>query len=354
MAFSDFLDEHLGERKDVGHEYRYNCPFCFPNNDFKMYVKKSNDKTDGLWHCKKCDLSGNPITFVKLYNSSNYYEALDTLSLYDYEISDFVREGKENGLTTEEILLLYMIEQNNSKGLEDIREEKTRLSPPPLPIGLSMDWLAPEARPFLEYLIAKRGFDPKDILYHNMGYVVTGHTMTDSGKYVPLNNHVIFLTHDKDGNYQYWNSRSIESKPKIKTFNAPAKDNEYSKRTSVFNLNTAIKQPDIVIVEGVPDALTIGPSGVATFGKQVTDEQVDLIVNNININQNIYIMLDADAKDLSAKLAQKIYKKHENTYIVLNDTHSDANDLGKEETWKIIKNSSVKADENGVMLLYLT
>lgn len=353
MAFSDFLDEHLGESKDVGHELRYNCPFCEPNHDFKLYVKKATDSSEGLWHCKKCDRSGNPVVFVREYNGCNYHEAVDTLSLYDYEMSPFVQEAKRNGLTTEEILLLYMIEK--AKTAEEPEEvEEVKLVPPPLPIGFRMDWDHPDAVPFLDYMVNRRGFSLEDIIKHNMGFVVKGHTETAQGKYVPLNNHVIFLTHDNEGRYQYWNSRSIEKDPRIKTFNAPARDHEYSKRTTVFNLNAARYLYDIVIVEGVPDALTIGPSGVATFGKQVSDEQVEKILRSVNSpDQHIYIMLDMDAKDAMKRLGERLHKRHENTFFVINPTRKDANDLGREETWKIIRNNSVKADETGRMLLYL-
>lgn len=352
MAFSDYLDEQLGETKDIGDQRRYNCPFCEPNNDFKFYVNTTGGERDGLWTCFKCGQRGNAVSFVMKHQGSNFMEAKDTLELYDYEFSDFTRIVRESGVSEEEALIILMNHKPDDKKVEDVTYR-----PPPLPVGfkrivdnLDKPW---EIKPFVEYLLIKRGFTQDDIYTHNIGYVVRGHVTTQQGKKVPLDNHVIFITHSDDGTYRYWNSRSIEPDPYIKSFNGLAGPDEYSKRNSVFNLNRAKHQKHIYICEGVPDALTMGIGGVATFGKQVTQAQIDLITKDLENKQVIYVTLDMDAKKEMLALAQKLYQVHKNTYIVLNGTDKDPNDLGAEQALAMVQRTAVKADATGEALLLL-
>lgn len=352
MSFRDYMDSEFNDYKDIGEEVRYNCPFCSPNTDYKLYVKVASDSTDGLWHCKKCDSSGNPVTFIMRYDQVDFKEALDILELYGYDQENLEFEAKRQGLTVEELLVMMIANMDTPIEEKEVQE----LVPPALPIGYRriVDNLEdPAVVPFINYLIYKRHYTPEDIFKHNVGYITNGYALSSQGKKVYLNNHVVFLTHGDKGEYQYWNTRSIEPNPGIKSFNGIATDGEYSKRTTVFNLNSACKEPSIVIVEGVTDALTVGVSGVGTFGKQVTKEQVALILSHVNKEQKIYVMLDRDADEQAVNLASKLYSKHENTYIVINETYQDPNDLGYDKTWEVIRNSSYLADNARLSLLFL-
>lgn len=193
----------------------------------------------------------------------------------------------------------------------------------------------------------------EDIVTHNIGYIVRGGARTLEGKFIRLDNHLVFLTHDDKGNYQYWNTRSIYPSP-IKSVNGIGSDGEYTKRTTVFNMNRAKRSNAVVICEGVPDALTIGEQGVATFGKQITDEQINVILEDLPSEIPIFIMLDNDAVDQVAKVGERLYKRHKNTYIVLNPQSADANDMGREQSWDVIINTSVRADPIGIAQLLVT
>ena len=351
--FADYLNYELGTPKDLGEQLRYNCPFCSPNNDYKLYVKSAPDKTDGLWICQKCGKAGSPPWFVMQYLGVEFKEALDILEVYDYTLDYQNFEPKEIGMTDEEYLLLLM---KNVNKVEEVTEgEEVHLVPPPLPPNfylLANNFNNPDSIPFLIYL-KRRGFTTDDIITHNIGYVLDSHVITANKKTMPIKNHLVFLTHDDQGQYIYWNTRAIGDSY-VKSINAPSAEGEYSKRTVVFNLNRAKRTPYIVINEGVPDALTVGESGVGTFGKQVTNEQVALIVKDLHPEQRIYIFLDNDARDQIVTLAERLYRVHKNTYIVINPTNKDANDLGREKAWDTILNHSVLADTNGISLLLLS
>lgn len=348
MGFRDYLDLELDDFKDVGHEVRYNCPFCPPNTDYKLYVKVASDNTDGLWHCKKCDSTGNPISFVMKYNKVGFGEAKDILEMYvDEDL--FASNYRELGLSDSEIMYLMLIQEEEE---EEVQEFKA----PELPVGtkLIMDNLHnPEVIPFVDYLVNKRRLNPDVIEFYNIGYIKKGHATTVEGKNVPLDNHIVFFTYDNHGRYIYWNTRSILPDPYIKSFNGVSKEGEYSKRNTIFNMGVARHQPEIVVVEGVIDALTIGHSGVATFGKQVTDAQVAEILKNVTPEKKIYVMIDRDAPVQADKLAQRLYEKHKNTFIVLNPEDHDANDIGTDKTWELIRNHSIRADSNQRLMLFL-
>lgn len=349
MAFTDYLDEQMnGDYKDIGHEKIYKCPFC-GDDKYRLYVStgESGDN-EGLWICFHCGRKGNPISFVMEYEGARFSEAKETLELYDYTIGNF-EWSNDDTLTESEKLVLYINHLNKPKV-----KEKVDKTPPPLPVGYKriIDNLNNnEVYPFLLYLY-NRGFTIQDIIKHNIGYITDGYANTTNSR-IPLNNHLVFLTHNDKGEYIYWNTRSIDPKPYVKSVNGIAKDNEYSKKDVVFNLNTAKNEKDIIIVEGVPDALTLGNRGIATFGKQVTDTQVEEILKRVTKEQKLYIMLDMDAKEEMIKLADKLYPRHENTYYVINKTYKDANDLGRDKALDIVFNQSVKADSRGSLLLKL-
>lgn len=353
MSFKDYLDDELMESKETnGDQTRYNCPFCPPNNDFKFYVNTSGSNKDGLWTCFKCGSKGNPVSFVMKYEKVDFNTAKDMLEIYGYGEDDFIHEASSKGLSVEEYLLLMMIEHDKPKE----KDKEKELTPPPLPVGYKRivdNLYNPEVIPFVDYLVNKRGYTTEDIVTHNIGYITDGYATTVTNNKVGIHNHVVFITHDNNGRYQYWNTRSIEPNPKIKSLNGMAKDNEFSKRTVIFNLNRAKNMNELVLVEGVTDALTVGDSGIATFGKQVTDEQVNLLLNNLLPTQKLYLMLDRDADEQTVKLADKLYPKHEETYIVLNPTGKDANDLGRDKTWEVIRAYAKKANPENLSLLFI-
>ena len=64
-------------------------------------------------------------------------------------------------------------------------------------------------------------------------------------------------------------------------------------------------------------------------------------------------MLDMDAWATMSALAIELYKYHENTYIVYNQTRKDANSLGYIRAWEVINTSNIKATPKGVSLFEL-
>ena len=347
--FLDLLKQELGASKDAGDQIRFNCPFC-AEHKHKFYV--SRDK--GLWICFKCSEKGNPVTFVTEYFGVTFPEAVDILATFDYDVEQ--RDDRltpaqyGNDLSEEEQLLLF-ISREGKPYEEDKRKRFKCPSPPTNCKSLEANFNTPEAFPFFQYLHG-RGVTLDQIKKHHISYVTYGQVELIDGRKMDLVNHLVFFTFDSKGKPIYWNTRSIEQNPFIKSFNAPSQEDEYSKNNTVFNLNHAENTDRIVIQEGVFDATTIGDSGVATFGKKVTDTQIDLLVKAASKNNiPIYIFLDEDASKEMGQAVQKLQAKSSSipVYLVVNKTGMDANDLGKEASEELIKNA-ILADTEGQLL----
>jgi len=342
------LTDNLGDPLRIEDELRYNCPFCDDGrNRHKLYV--STDKR--VWNCFNCGRHGYITSLLAKIYDVDYKEANDIASSLGISALTI---SPNSEISDEEKLLVYVKNTTVNENKKD--DDNLELKPAPFIHGyksLKDNYMLPEAKPFLKY-INKRGFTSEDIVKHGIGYVTDGYFRKPDSDIISVNNSLVFLTYGLDGKYIYWNTRSIEPNPYVKSINAPIYDGCYSKKTAIFNFNSAIKEKNIVITEGVPDAITLGNSGVGTFGKQVTSEQIKLILDNISKDQNIYVMLDMDAKPYIERLGRKLSNYHKNTYMVINPTGKDANSLGRDKAWEIINANSVKVDDYGIIKLKLS
>ncbi|QNO01289.1 DNA primase [Lactobacillus phage Lbab1] len=339
MSLSDFLDPLLGSHIDANGQLRYTCPFCGSPKQ-KFYI--NNDETSnkfGLWICYNCEEHGNLTSLYMRLKKVSFKQAQD--DMFNAGISmDSIPYNNE--LTNNENIMLTL---GKPAQVKEHNIEANRLSPPELPYGLKyFNGSSPNEIPYWNYL-ERRGFNRELILSQGFGYVESGYAISSRGKRIPIQKHVVFFSYDSKGNYTYWNTRSItNSIPK--SINAPQNESgtAITREDVVFGLNYASKQPVIIITEGVPDALTLYPYGVGTFGKQVTDRQIKLIIDSIQENQKILVMLDMDASDLLVKLGRKLYDKHKETYLVYNPTGKDANSLGRDKAFEVIKRHTMRAD----------
>lgn len=351
--FLDLLRQELGEEKYAGMETRFCCPFC-QERKYKFYVH--NEK--GLWICFKCEEKGNPLSFVTEYYNVTFPEAVDILATYDYDVT-LERDNQHtpaqygNDLSEEEQLLLFI----SREGQPYAEENNTRFTCPPPPTNckaLVSNFENPEAFPFFTYL-HKRGVTLDHIKAHNISYVTYGEVELVDGRKMNLVNHVVFYTFDDKRKPLYWNTRSIDPSPFIKSFNAPSRTGEYSKNNTIFNLNNAKHADKLVIHEGVFNSFMTPGCGVATFGKMVTDEQVDMILKATYDRQvPIYLYLDTDAwrEMIASARKMKAIEPNRPIFFVYSGTDEDANDLGMEKVQQLI-DEAFPADAEGELKLSL-
>ena len=323
----------------TGYDYResgssdeiyMDCPFCGKAN--KLYISNR-----GQWICFRCETKGRSVTsFVMQYHDCSVSEAKELLQ--DYGFTELTAGQDANiGLIKQDSLFTAL-----SNMRETIQQMSAKLCPPmptnvkPLITNLNN----PESYPYLWYLKG-RGITLEEIEYFNICYVVNGELGREDKKPLHIEKSIVFPTYDQLGRQIYWNTRSIEVNPYIKSLNAPAKDNEYSKRDTLFNMNHVTNHSDMVICEGVFNAITSTIAdyvGIATFGKAITDDQIKLMVS---LNpKNYYIFLDNDALKQELELTKRLYNQgvsYDRMYLVKNPYgEKDANDIGKAKTHQLL------------------
>lgn len=328
-----------------GSELRFNCPFCGEQKQ-KFYVSAhaKNGYPAGVFQCKHCEESGNVITFIMKFYEIPYRGAKEFLDDYgidnEYDSDLTVQEEKGESLI-QKLLTLKNSEENTKADIE--------LSFPTLPTNVKSirnNLTNQEARPFINYLL-HRHISVESMIYYNIQYVVKGSLMLPTGKILVISNSVLFITYNEQGAPIYWNTRCIDPNPFIKSINAPAKpDSEYSRRDVVFNAQRLYDKnlKGVIINEGVFNALTVDTqyyAGVATFGKQVTENQVDLLISGYA--KDFYIFLDNDAPEQIYNLTTTLIKRgipNEHIHVVMNPyVGKDANDLGTELSYQLIYNA---------------
>lgn len=310
---------------------RFNCPLCGEQKN-KLYVN-----SDGVYHCFHCAVSGfGAITFLSKYYGISYSEANNLAKEYGYSKEEFTPQAiSDNNLANNLLVLL-----SNSKS----NDLAPKLKMPKLPTGtkhLVENWNNPEAYPYFEYLM-KRSITKKDILSYDICYCIKGTAKTSRGV-IGINKSIVFISKHKNIPI-YWNTRSIEDSPFIKSFNSYAvPGKEYSRSQSLFNYD-AIYSDNIVICEGVFNAITIshldGYSGVATFGKEVTDAQLDILIKS---NGTLYLFLDNDANSKIVELGRRLLERgvSSDRIRLVNNPYigKDANDLGEHICLELLQKS---------------
>lgn len=318
-------------------EVHLDCPFC-GEHDKKLYVSPK-----GQFICFKCESRGNsPISFFMQYYDVSYKEASDMLKDEDFAIPKV--EPVDN-----ETLLSRLVALNTK--VEKQKQAGKKCPAFPTNTKLLRDNLNnPESYPYLWYL-KNRGITLQQIYKYNLGYLTSG-TIKTQDKDMTISNSIIFPTYGLNNDVIYWSTRSIEPNPFIKSFNALAKDNEYSRKDVVFNLNHV--KDKMVICEGIFNAISSTVAdyvGVATLGKAITDDQINLM---LKVNPKyFYVFLDNDAMKEEIKLIDRLKQRIslDRIYLVVNPyKDKDANDLGS----TIVKELLDKAQPvNLQSLLYL-
>jgi hypothetical protein len=89
----------------------------------------------------------------------------------------------------------------------------------------------------------------------------------------------------------------------------------------VFHLAAAMTYNEVVITEGVFSAIAVGDDAVGTYGKNITDVQIMMLVK-ASFDQYI-IALDGDARKDAVQLAQALVARRCNVSLVEFDYDED-------------------------------
>lgn len=306
--FVDYLEQMLGPAKfDLAQiEANFDCPFC--DDTRKRFRMNTNSLV--CW-CFNCSWGGNAVSFIQRYQRIKLSEALDIVTFYQ----DFRPLPQD---VYEEVFDRLFLE-----GVESADDK--RYIPMPSDFRLLSGSSSLQAKKFLEYA-RMRGLSDQQIVVHGVGWCPEGEVKLSEDRKTYLNRHLIVQTYDEQYKPLYWMGRAIVNEVKPKAFNPVGGVRTINKSDVIFNLNNAKKSGVVVLNEGVFDAMTVGDSGVAMFGKTLSAKQLlQLIRTGID---TIYIMLDPDAIEDAIKIATLLSKHIKNVFLC-NLRGGDPNEVGK-------------------------
>lgn len=116
-----------------------------------------------------------------------------------------------------------------------------------------------------------------------------------------MKNYVIIPYLDEFDKVIYWTGRCIYENKRPKYYNCPEADASHF----VYNVFTDVLE--VVITEGVLDAIKFGKNGIATGGKSVSDIQIDAIVAR-NFKR-IILVPDNEEYEKGPKATIELFKK---------------------------------------------
>lgn len=149
--------------------------------------------------------------------------------------------------------------------------------------------------PYIKYL-QSRGL-PEHFIYNCYYSIVK----VMNGKPFEMKNYVIIPYLDEFDKVIYWSSRCIYENKNPKYYNCPEADASHF----VYNIHTDVLE--VVITEGVFDAVKFGKNGIATGGKSVSDIQIDAIVAR-NFKR-IILVPDNEEYEKGPKATIELFKK---------------------------------------------
>ena len=280
------LKKTLGQFYNKTDEYLFFCPKCdHHKKKLSVNIKKN------VFKCWVCDWSGkNLYRIIRNYGNVN--------SRYDWRA------------LTEETEIENFHDKLFSKNISP--EAKVSLSLPNEFISLANKKLPRTAAKPLNYL-ESRGLGKEDIIKWKIGYCTTG-------KYA---SRVVFPSFDEDGDVNYFVTRAYDNSWR-KYLNPP------EQKDVVFNHLYLDFNKDIILVEGVFDAMVAGDNAVPLLGSTLT-ERSKLFHQIVKNDTPVYLALDPDAKRKTDKIIKLLLKYDVQICDVKIEPYKDAGGMSKEE-----------------------
>jgi hypothetical protein len=295
-----------------GNEVRFCCPYCpkkgrNSDTDFHLYLNKSN----GLFFCQRCEAKGHVSFFLKNKDP------------------DYGRG--ESGERKSRIDALHdYFHSRLSKVPSGTIDETVTASLPGDYIPL-MDWPKSEAVGYLE----RRGISFELAIQRGIGFGAT----KNRGR-------VVFPVFEPGNRTKcvYWVARSYTNGDhdkgcecylcKYKYTNAP----KVKRRFFIYGLEFCDNSGECCITEGSISSLCAGKNAVATFGKYVTPEQLDLLSDRFD---KIQVALDPDAYKGSVAVMKKLLGRGLTVEWIPLPSKKDPADLGIDRMMWLRRNGAV-------------
>ena len=283
----------LGRSYKSGTEYLFYCPYC-SHDKMKMSVNVSNN----VWKCWICDRSGRNIgTIIRKFGT----------------VDDKVAWSKfENRVETTEFDTLFAEKEEEIAPKVDLPKEFQSLT------GANRSSGALSAKLYLR----NRGIGKPDILKWKIGYA-------SSGEY---EGRIMIPSFAPDGSLSYFVARSYgKAWPRYK--------NPHTSRNIVFNDLYIDWDKDIILVEGIFDAIKAG-NAIPLLGSTLRKKS-KLFQKIAATKKEIYLALDPDAKKKTDSITNLFSRFGVDVYQIDVSGYEDVGEMTKAEFKKRKKEASI-------------
>ena len=293
----------LGDNYRSNDEHLFACPYC------KHHKKKLSINIEkNLYKCWICESTGRDIRrLVRRFGDFNQLQAWDKLTnrININEFDDLFTENAAKRIDSQLIVLPSgFISLNNEASLS--------------------------ATPALNYL-KKRGILDKDTLYWKMGYCM-------DGRYA---NRIIVPSFDDNGDLNYFVARNFSSDPR-KYLNPPVS------KDIIFNELYLEWDTDLVVTEGIFDAIVAGPNAVPLLGSTLRPNS-KLFMKIVQNDTPVFLALDPDADKKEKRIIKLFLTYGLEVYKIDISGYQDVSDMGREEFLKR-KQNAVLVQETDYLL----
>lgn len=299
----NILQRVLGSFYNSSEEMLFFCPKC-NHHKRKMSINISKD----AFKCWVCDYHGRSLR--KLIRNYGSFKDLSSWSELTSEVD--VSSFGDN---------LFDKEEEEVEQIIDLPKEFISLANKNLPRTAILA---------KNYLIS-RGLTRQDFVRWKIGYCTEGE----------YKDRIIVPSFGLKGRPNYFIARSYSNNWK-KYMNPPAS------RNIIFNHLFVDFDEDIILVEGVFDAIVAGPNALPLLGSTLREES-KLFQEVVRNDSTIYLALDPDAEKKSMHLIRKLMSYGIEIYKVDVSPYNDVAEMSKEEFHKR-KTESVVMDSNNYLL----
>ena len=293
----------LGSHYQSNNEFLFKCPYC---DHHKRKFSVNLDK--GYYKCWVCDTRGKNLYRVVRRFGTNHDKSqwLELTSEIDY--------NKLEDLFSEKI------------------EEKQILELPQGFVSLANRDVPPTGFAARNYL-RKRGISKQDIVWWKMGYC-------SGGEY---EGRIVIPSFDEEGDLNYFVSRSYDRAfyPKYK--------NPTASKNIVFNDLFVDWTSDVVLVEGVFDAIVAGRNAVPLLGSTLSQSSA-LLRKIVKKDAGVYVALDPDAKKKELEIIKTLLDFDIEVWKVDIGDNDDVGAMSKEQFQKSLENATLITPDNYLLL----
>ena len=250
----------LGNFYNTNDEHLFYCPKC-KHHKRKLSVNVEKD----AFKCWVCDYHGRSLRrLVRKFADFRTLQKWDKL------------DGREDVTKFDDIF-------SEDNEVEEIQ----RIDLPKEFVTLTGHHRATTMTPALNYL-QNRGVTKQDILHWKIGCCMSG----------DYNNRVVIPSFDEDGYVNYFVARTFNGSWR-KYLNPPAS------KDIIFNELYLDFDKDLIIVEGIFDAIIAGPNSVPILGSTLR-ENSKLFQQIVKNDTPVYIGLDVDAERKTKKIIKDL------------------------------------------------